>query len=124
MMDRICKKAKVRRFTVHALRHYAASVLDDTPWMERQMSLIREAIEKEIPLLGICFGHQLIARAVAGKGRGIPGDPPGDIHMCTVNGDSGPSDWAPDTGFGLVSGSGPVLVSTDPSAGSRIPRSS
>lgn len=44
-----------------------ASVLDRLPWMERQMELAVEALEDSIPLLGICFGHQLLAMALGGQ---------------------------------------------------------
>ena len=44
-----------------------ASITKMQPWMEQQMEAVREIVEKGIPLLGICFGHQLIARALGGK---------------------------------------------------------
>jgi GMP synthase (glutamine-hydrolysing) len=40
---------------------------DDTiPWLERERQLLRDAAVAEIPLLGICFGGQLLARALGG----------------------------------------------------------
>tara|TARA_B100001996_G_scaffold193819_1_gene148398 strand:+ start:2720 stop:3541 length:822 start_codon:yes stop_codon:yes gene_type:complete len=36
------------------------------PWMEGCAELFRWAIEERIPVLGICFGHQLLARALGG----------------------------------------------------------
>lgn len=44
----------------------AASAVDGEPWLERVYDLIREAHELELPTLGICFGHQLIPRALCG----------------------------------------------------------
>ncbi|MEI7759993.1 MAG: type 1 glutamine amidotransferase [Thermoleophilia bacterium] len=34
------------------------------PWMIDESAFIREAIDREVPLLGVCLGAQLIARAV------------------------------------------------------------
>ncbi|MEQ8843341.1 MAG: type 1 glutamine amidotransferase [Phycisphaerales bacterium] len=39
----------------------------DEPWIERAMSLIRQAHEAEMPVIGLCMGHQLIARALGGE---------------------------------------------------------
>jgi len=39
---------------------------DLEPWMEALMALIRRARDEDVPLLGICFGHQAIACALFG----------------------------------------------------------
>ncbi len=44
----------------------ASSVLDELPWMLKLEEFIRELVETNIPLFGICFGHQLIAKALNG----------------------------------------------------------
>jgi len=47
------------------------------PWTEPLCQLIREAFKNDIPLIGICFGHQIICHALGGvveksnKGWGI-----------------------------------------------------
>ncbi len=43
-----------------------SSVLDELPWMLKLESFIRELKESNTPLFGICFGHQLIAKALNG----------------------------------------------------------
>lgn len=40
------------------------SIMQSANWISRQIDLINKAVDKNIPLLGICFGHQLIARAL------------------------------------------------------------
>jgi GMP synthase-like glutamine amidotransferase len=39
------------------------SANDDLSYLKEEMELIRNAVKKEIPLLGICLGSQLIAKA-------------------------------------------------------------
>jgi len=37
------------------------SVTQPTPWMERAADLMLEGAERGLPVLGVCFGHQLLA---------------------------------------------------------------
>ncbi len=43
-----------------------ASVLDDSDWMQAEAEFIRAAVERGSVILGSCFGHQIIARALFG----------------------------------------------------------
>lgn len=44
-----------------------ASVYDDAPWIRQLEVLIKQLATQQIKLIGICFGHQLIAQALGGK---------------------------------------------------------
>lgn len=43
------------------------SANDDLPYLKKEMVLVRQAVQKEIPVLGICLGSQLIAKAFGAK---------------------------------------------------------
>ena len=44
------------------------AAFDDTkPFIPREAKLLREALDADIPILGLCFGGQLLARVAGGK---------------------------------------------------------
>lgn len=44
-----------------------ASATEDMPWILCELDLIEQAGQREMPVLGVCFGAQLLARAYYGK---------------------------------------------------------
>lgn len=46
-----------------------AGVYDATPWMEPLRRFVRAAFAVETPMVGVCFGHQIIADAMGGDVR-------------------------------------------------------
>lgn len=40
---------------------------DSLPWLYRELVWLQKVIEADVPILGICFGSQLLARALGGK---------------------------------------------------------
>lgn len=58
----------------------AAMVSDRHGWSERAAGWLREAAHTGMPLLGICYGHQLLAHALGGE----VGDNPAGREMGTV----------------------------------------
>jgi GMP synthase (glutamine-hydrolysing) len=45
----------------------ALSVTDPLPWKEPVSAALRELVHAEVPVLGICFGHQLLGHALGGR---------------------------------------------------------
>lgn len=44
-----------------------ASATQDDPWILREVELVQEAEQRGLPVLGVCFGAQLLARAYYGQ---------------------------------------------------------
>ncbi|MBX3227662.1 MAG: glutamine amidotransferase [Labilithrix sp.] len=60
----------------------SSSVTERAPWMLRTEALLRELHARKVPLLGICFGHQMIGEALGGK---VAKNPNGrEIGTCEV----------------------------------------
>lgn len=49
-----------------------ASVTERAPWMLAAEAALRALVEQDKPLLGVCFGHQLLASALGGEVRRNP----------------------------------------------------
>lgn len=45
------------------------SVYEEEEWIARFAELVREAARHQVPFVGICFGHQMIAHALGGRVR-------------------------------------------------------
>jgi GMP synthase (glutamine-hydrolysing) len=51
----------------------AAMVTERAAWSERTAGWIRHAMDAELPLFGVCYGHQLMAHALGGRVDYLPG---------------------------------------------------
>lgn len=61
------------------------SAYEDLPWIHRLKSLIRDIHQADLPLIGVCFGHQVIAEALGGKVEKFTGGWGVGIHQYTVD---------------------------------------
>jgi len=51
----------------------AAMVTEKAAWSERAAGWVRDAMDVELPLFGVCYGHQLMAHALGGRVDYLPG---------------------------------------------------
>lgn len=58
-----------------------AMVTDADIWIETTAAWLRQAVAAKLPILGICFGHQLLAHALGGR----VGDNPSGVEVGTVS---------------------------------------
>ncbi len=56
-------------FTHVILTGSEASILEPDPWVATEAELVREAVGRGLAVLGSCWGHQLLAYALAGPGH-------------------------------------------------------
>ncbi|MDL0430403.1 glutamine amidotransferase [Marinobacter sp. TBZ242] len=61
-----------------------AMVSDRAPWSEQTASWLAEAVAAEIPILGVCYGHQLLAHALGGEAGFHPGGRETGTHQVTL----------------------------------------
>jgi GMP synthase-like glutamine amidotransferase len=57
----------VRRFSGLAFMGGPMSVNDELPWIKPMLELVREAVRKDVPMLGHCLGGQLMSKALGGE---------------------------------------------------------
>lgn len=50
-----------------ALGSESAAYDDSAPWLDLELKLLRRAFDADVPMLGICFGSQILARALGGR---------------------------------------------------------
>jgi GMP synthase (glutamine-hydrolysing) len=66
----------------------ASSVTERAPWMLRIEQYLARAVEQQQPLLGICFGHQLLGQALGGLVERNPrGREMGTVELAIVEDD-------------------------------------
>ena len=58
-----------RRFSGLVFMGGPMSVNDDLPWIIPALELVREAVRKDVPVLGHCLGGQLMSKALGGEVR-------------------------------------------------------
>ncbi len=61
-----------RRYAGLAFMGGPMSVNDDLPWVIPALELVRDAVRKDVPVLGHCLGGQLMARAMGGAVKANP----------------------------------------------------
>lgn len=44
-----------------------SSVYWDEPWIDETVAWVADAVDRGLPTLGVCFGHQLVATALGGE---------------------------------------------------------
>lgn len=60
------------------------SAYEDLPWIHRLKSLVREIHQADLPMIGVCFGHQVIAEALGGKVEKFDGGWGVGIHQYEI----------------------------------------
>jgi GMP synthase-like glutamine amidotransferase len=76
-----------RRFSGLVFMGGPMSVNDDLPWIPPLLELTRDAVRKDVPLLGHCLGGQLISKALGGTVRPNPVKEIGWGEVCVTDND-------------------------------------
>ena len=59
-------------------------VTERLPWSERAGAWLRDARASRLPMFGVCYGHQLMARAFGGEVDWLPGGGDGELGSLEV----------------------------------------
>ncbi len=43
------------------------SAFEDSPWIDHLIHFVKRTLDQRIPYLGVCYGHQILARTLGGK---------------------------------------------------------
>ncbi len=62
----------IARFSGLCLMGGSPSVNDDLPWIKQVLTLTREAIANDVPVIGHCLGGQLLSKALGGNVTASP----------------------------------------------------
>lgn len=58
---------------------------DSIEWIRQEMDLMRLATERELPVVGLCFGSQVLARALGGEVSRMDGGPEFGWHEVSLS---------------------------------------
>lgn len=64
--------ADINEVDAYLITGSKSSVYDDKPWIGVLMDFVRQLDERHKKIVGICFGHQLVAQALGGKTEKSP----------------------------------------------------
>ena len=60
------------------------SVYEDLEWIKATGAFIRDVRDAEVPFVGVCFGHQLLAHGLGGEVRRLDGGWGAGIHQLDI----------------------------------------
>ena len=87
------------------------SAYDDEPWIHSLLDFVREIHERRSRLLGVCFGHQVVAEALGGKVA-----PSSTFRLGPGVYELDPTDWWEGGEVAIPAFHGDVVVATPPGA--------
>jgi GMP synthase (glutamine-hydrolysing) len=84
--------AELAGFTHLILSGSTWSILEDRPELRTAEALVRLAVDRGVPVLGICYGHQLLARALLGRDH-VGRAPVPEMGWLPIAWDESVSEW-------------------------------